>query len=132
MVSSLGNCPKCGKLYLKVRKICDACFEKQEEDFRKVSSYLWDHPGCSMKELSEGTDVSTSQIRQFIMENRILIGQFSNLSYPCDSCGKPIKHGRTCPSCLKNVRELAQTIEFEKQKEKEEKDRPSSYKIYRD
>ncbi|WP_147535397.1 flagellar protein [Bacillus marasmi] len=131
MVSKLGNCPKCGKLFLKVRKVCDDCYEKQEEDFRKVSGYLWDHPGCNIKELSEGAEVSIAQIRQFIMENRIIIGQFSNLSYPCDQCGKQIRQGKTCPSCLKNVTELAQKVEFEKNQKKDD-NRPSSYKIYRD
>lgn len=132
MVSNLGNCPKCGKLFVRVRKICDACYEKQEEDYRKVSEYLWEHPGCSMKELNEGAKVSVLQIRQFIMENRIIIGQFANLSYPCDHCGKLIKHGKTCPSCLKNVSELAQKVEFEKKQSQNEDKRPSSYKIYRD
>lgn len=132
LVVKLGNCPKCGKLYVQVRKICDTCFEKQEDDYRKVSEYLWDNPGSSMKQLSETTEVSVSQIRQFIMEKRILISQFSNLSYPCDTCGNLIKQGRTCPSCLKNIKELAHKVEFEKQKEKSDKNKSSSYKIYRD
>jgi flagellar operon protein (TIGR03826 family) len=128
MVSRLSNCPKCGKLFIRVREICDDCYEKQEEDYQKVSSYLWDHPGCNIQELSNATGVSVSQIRQFILANRIIISQFKNLSYPCDTCGKMIKEGKTCPSCLKKIIELASKVEKEKQTKKNE--RSSSYKIH--
>jgi uncharacterized protein len=130
LFSQLSNCPKCGKLFLKIRPICDECYQKQEEDFRKVSSHLWDYPGSNIQELSEATEVSVAQIRQFILAGRILMGQFVNLTYPCDNCGRMIKEGKTCSHCLENIKELAIKVEKEIQSDKSEK--TSSYKIYRD
>ncbi|WP_318507800.1 hypothetical protein [Bacillus sp. T3] len=117
MVAPLGNCPKCGKLFLKVRMICDDCYDKQEEDYRKVSSYLWDYPGTTIEQLNRATEVTVSQIRQFILSNRIIVSQYTNLEYPCENCGTMIKEGKTCKACLGNINQLAQNVEKEIQNE---------------
>jgi uncharacterized protein len=109
----LGNCPKCRKLYLRVREICDDCYQKQEGDYLKVASYLRDYPGITIQELSEETKVSISQIRHFILIGRIIIGHFPNLSYPCETCGVMIKTGKTCTTCNKAIQELTEQIEKE-------------------
>ncbi|MCL6571020.1 MAG: flagellar protein [Bacillus sp. (in: Bacteria)] len=106
----LRNCPKCGKLYLRIRDICDACFQKQEEEFLKVAAYLREYPGITIQELSDATDVSVSQIRQYIWAKRILVAKFSNLSYPCEMCGSMIRSGRKCPSCMDTMKQLASQI----------------------
>lgn len=116
---------------MRVRAICDDCFEKQEEDYRKVSSYLWDHPGTTIQELSKATEVTVSQIRQFILANRIIVSQFVNMTYPCENCGSMIKEGKTCKSCIGNIHQLAQKIEQERQNKEKDK-KISSYKYRND
>lgn len=102
------NCPKCGKIYLRVRDICDDCFQKQELDYLSVADYLRDYPGSTIHEVSEATHISVSQIRQFILAGRILIGNFPNLSYPCEVCGSMIKTGKRCKNCNETISRLAQ------------------------
>lgn len=105
--TQLGNCPKCGKLYMRIRSICNECYQKQEDDFLKTAKYLRDHRGSTIQELSEDTGVTITQIRQFIWAGRIIVNQFPNLSYPCESCGSPIQTGRKCSSCLDTLNQLA-------------------------
>jgi flagellar operon protein (TIGR03826 family) len=112
--AQLGNCIKCGKLFLRLRDICNDCYQKQEDDFNKTSAYLRDEPGSTIQEVSEATNVSVAQIRQFILEGRILVGQFTNLSYPCEICGSMIRTGRTCKSCMESLNELHFRYENEK------------------
>ncbi|MEH7251815.1 flagellar protein [Neobacillus niacini] len=109
----LGNCPKCRKLYLRIREICDDCYQKQDEDYLKVAVYLREYPGTTIQVLSDETAVSIAQIRHFIMIGRIIMGNFPNLSYPCETCGNMIKTGRTCSSCRDTIQQLTAKIEQE-------------------
>lgn len=116
MTVKLGNCKRCGKLYLRMRDFCDDCYQKQEDDFLKVAEYLRDHPGIIIQELSEETQVSILQIRQFILEGRILVGNFPNLSYPCENCGTMIRTGKTCDICNDTLQQLSmQNLQEEKE-----------------
>lgn len=102
----LGNCTKCGKLFLRIRDLCNDCYQKQEDDFLKVSTYLRNQSGSTIQELSDATKVSIAQIRQFILAGRILVGEFTNLSYPCETCGSMIQTGRSCSSCMASINKL--------------------------
>ncbi|WP_312476088.1 flagellar protein [Neobacillus sp.] len=114
----LTNCPKCGKLFLRIRNICDVCYKKQEDDFLKAAAYLRDHTGITLQELSEATDVSVTQIRQFIWAGRILVDNFPNLSYPCESCRNMIQKGRKCSSCMDTLNRLANQVGIKEENEK--------------
>lgn len=107
----LGNCPKCGKLFLRITVLCAACYQKQEEDYLKAADYLRDHSGGTIQELSDATEVSIAQIRQFILAERILVSQFPNLSYPCETCGSMIRTGKTCSNCMDTLNKLANQVE---------------------
>jgi uncharacterized protein len=104
--AKLGNCPKCRKLYLRIRDICEDCYQKQEEDYMKVASYLREYPGTTLQVLSEETEVSVANIRHFIIIGRIITAHFPNLSYPCETCGNMIKTGKTCSRCRKKIDQL--------------------------
>ncbi|WP_042374197.1 hypothetical protein [Neobacillus jeddahensis] len=106
----LRNCPKCQKVYLWVRDICDNCYQKQEEDYLRVADYLREYPGSNIYEVSEATGVTVAQIRQFILADRILVGHFENLEYPCETCGTMIKSGKKCPKCLEAITQLAKQM----------------------
>lgn len=115
LAAQLGNCRKCGRLFLRIRDICDECFQKQEEDFIKAAEYLRDYPGSTIQELSEATKVSVGQIREFILAERIVAGYFPNLSYPCESCGTMIRSGKNCSACKDNLKQLAKQMEKKEQ-----------------
>jgi len=117
----LGNCPKCRKLYLRIRNICDECYQKQEDDYLKVAAYLREYPGSTLQEVSDETKISVPQIRQFILAGRILMGSFPNLSYPCETCGKMIRGGKTCKSCLAQVNQLSNHTSKEEKEHSQEK-----------
>ncbi|MEH7073158.1 flagellar protein [Neobacillus drentensis] len=124
----LGNCPKCKKLYLRVRNICDECYQKQEEDYLKTAAYLREYPGSTIQEVSDETKVSVTQIRQYILSGRILMGSFPNLSYPCEICGNMIRGGKACKSCLAQVNQISnQTSKEEKEHNPEKNNNAGGY-----
>lgn len=109
----LGNCPRCGKLYLRFREICDHCYQKEEDDYIKAADYLRENPGITIYDLSEATKVSIPQIRQFIWSGRIIAGQFPSLQYPCEICGSLIRAGKRCSSCTETASQLSSNVEKE-------------------
>lgn len=128
MSVQLVNCRKCGKLYLRVKGICEDCYKKQELDFTKVSGYLKEFPGSTIQELSEATEVSIGQIREFIMADRLLSGKFTNLTYPCESCGTAIQSGKLCINCMTTINQLAKQMERDvTNRVKEKTGKPSGY-----
>ncbi|MDQ0199582.1 flagellar protein [Neobacillus ginsengisoli] len=110
----LGNCSRCGKLFLRIRNFCDECYQKQEDDFLKAAAFLRDFPGSTIQEVNEATKVTVAQIRQFIWDGRILVSDLPNLSYPCETCGNMIRAGRTCSTCIETLNKLASQINNEK------------------
>jgi uncharacterized protein len=110
-LNNLGNCIKCGKLFLKIRDICQDCFQKQEDQFILVNDYLRNHKNSTIQDVSDETGVSIAQIRLFILANRIQVNLFPNLSYPCDTCGSQIKEGKKCQSCIDTIKEFSKQIE---------------------
>lgn len=128
VTGKLGNCSKCGRLYLRVRAICDDCFQKQEEDYHQAATYLRNNPGSTIQELHEATNVSIAQIRQFIWTGRIISGNFPNLSYPCEACGSMIQKGKTCSTCLGNINKLASKVQNEGNEQKrDQKEKNNGY-----
>jgi uncharacterized protein len=110
-LTNLGNCFRCGKLFLKIRDICQDCYQKQEDNFVLVNDYLRNHKSGTIQEVSDETGVSIAQIRQFILANRIQVNNFPNLTYPCDTCGSQIKEGKKCHSCMVTIKELSKQAE---------------------
>ncbi|MBT2657800.1 flagellar protein [Bacillus sp. ISL-18] len=110
VLPKMGNCPKCKKLFLQLRDICDDCYQKQETDFLNVNDFLRRNKGCTIQELSEATKVSIGQIRQFILSGRLLLVQFPNISYPCEICGNMIRTGKACSSCTETVNKLNKQV----------------------
>lgn len=123
----LGNCPKCRKLYLRIRNICDECHQKAEEDYLKTASYLREYPGSTIQEVSEETKVSVAQIREYILTGRILMGSFPNLTYPCETCGNMIRAGRVCKICSTQINQLETNSQKEVEHSPERNDKAGGY-----
>jgi len=102
------NCKRCGKLYNYIGgpMLCPICLDKDEEDFKRIKDYLYENPGASMAEISSVLEISTEKITRFLREGRLeIINNENNLILECESCGRPIKTGRYCDDCAREMRE---------------------------
>ncbi|TWI59943.1 TIGR03826 family flagellar region protein [Halalkalibacter nanhaiisediminis] len=116
-MKDVANCPRCGKIFVKaLRPICQHCSREQEDNFDKVSKFMRTRQNrmATLRQVHEETKVPLEQIHQFIREKRILVSQFPNLGYPCESCGTIIQEGRVCESCKDNITSGLEQLEKEK------------------
>ena len=100
------NCVRCGSLfaYQFGAPICENCQNEEEEEFKKVKEYLYDHPGASMVELVNVLEIKMERIRHYLKEGRLEIqGEGSNLMLECESCGTSISTGKLCQECTNNM-----------------------------
>ncbi len=95
------NCKKCGRIYNYVVgvNLCPSCREGLETKFQEVKSYIQEHRGAGIQELSETCDVEVGQIQQWIREERLVFSEDSPISIGCETCGTMIKTGRFCQKC---------------------------------
>lgn len=100
------NCKKCNKIfnYIGGAQICPDCKQEDEEDFKKVKEYLYDHPKASMYEVSKELNISIQRIKGYLKEGRLeIVGDGGNMFLECERCGKSISSGRYCNECSKDV-----------------------------
>lgn len=100
------TCSKCGRLFNWVGigpRLCPFCKEREEEIFKTVKNYLWDHKGANMKEVMENCGATEKQIKQWIREQRIEFAKESGVTVDCERCGKPILSGKMCADCRKQM-----------------------------
>lgn len=95
------NCRKCGRIfnYVLGAPICPACKEKAEAKFQEVKDYIRDNKGATIPEISEVCQVETSQIHQWIREERLVFADDSPIGINCENCDTMIKTGRFCEKC---------------------------------
>lgn len=117
------NCKQCGRLFNYMGKtLCPECLKGKEDEFTIVKNYIRENPSSGIAEVSEATGTSVKQIRQWVREERLLLTEPSaTAGINCESCGRPIRTGRLCPSCKNQVsRELATAYVTEKPKNEHE------------
>jgi len=94
------NCKKCGKVFTSYGdKICYECKEKEEELFKIVKQYIYDHPNATIDEISADTEVDKETILRFIKDGRLEIVSGSISTLKCERCGAIITTGRFCNNC---------------------------------
>lgn len=110
---NIRNCTRCGKIYnYDGFKICHNCRKDDEQDFQKVKEYLYDNPGASVPEVSDGTEVEARKIIDFLREGRLEVAEGSNLILECENCGDSIRTGRFCDKCASGLqKELGQVVD---------------------
>lgn len=102
-MSNLRNCSKCGRVFpFQGRNICPTCLGKEEDEFQLVRKYVRDHPGASVIEVSEQTEVEEDKILQFLRDGR-LQSRGLTASLRCERCGGTISTGRFCEKCFKDI-----------------------------
>ena len=99
------NCRNCGNIfnYLSGPIVCPACKESLEAKFQEVKLYIEEHPGVGIKQVSDACDAETSQIQQWLREERLEVTENSAIYLNCESCGAPIRSGRYCDKCRNNL-----------------------------
>ncbi|WP_310601950.1 flagellar protein [Anaerosporobacter sp.] len=123
------NCKDCGKLfnYIGGMPLCQACLKRLDDKFVQVKAYIYDHPGAGVNEVAEENDVTASQIRKWIREERLAFSDDSPIGLACESCGEIIKTGRFCKKCkdkmANNLGNLYQEKVSEPQVKKDPRDR---------
>ena len=98
------NCRNCGKLfnYISGPFVCPGCRDALEAKFQEVKKYIYEHPGVNISDVSEACDVETSQVRQWVREERLEFTEGS-LELACEKCGTAITSGRFCPKCKSSM-----------------------------
>ncbi|GAF67106.1 flagellar operon protein [Bacillus sp. TS-2] len=134
-LNQVNNCPKCGALFVKaLRSLCNACYKEQEDCYDRVSRFMRKKHNrmATIQEVHEKTEVSLELIQQFVREGRILVSQFPNLAYPCESCGQLIQQGRICGSCKSQItgglEKIDREKEFKNQLKKNESEQNRTYR----
>ncbi len=95
------NCKGCGKLfnYISGPPLCPTCARTLDAKFEEVKEYVYEHPRVDIQEVSEVFEISVSQIKQWIREERLSFAEDSMIGLDCERCGAIIKTGRYCKAC---------------------------------
>lgn len=122
------NCKTCGKLfnYMGGPPFCPTCQKDLEEKFAQVKEYIYDNPSAGIQQVAEDNEVSTSQIKRWIREERLSFSEESSVGLECENCGAMIKTGRFCGHCKDKMANKLGNVYKEPAKEpvKKTKDNP--------
>lgn len=99
------SCKQCKRLfnYLTGPSICPACKDGLEKKFIEVKEYIRENPHEGINEVAAANDVTATQIRRWIREERLAFSDESGIGIDCESCGKIIKSGRLCEDCKEKL-----------------------------
>lgn len=105
-MGDIRNCKQCGKMfqYTGITKICAKCAREDDELFKIVKEYVYDHPGCTITEVSEETEVNEDRILRYLRQGKLEItGEGGSLVLDCERCGVAIRTGRFCDPCAHEI-----------------------------
>lgn len=95
------NCPRCGKVFVKISKpICEQCVKEEEQIFDKVRDYIKENPDKTVAQVAEECEVTVKRILGYIRDGRIDASGGMKDDISCSKCGKPIRGGRMCEKCV--------------------------------
>ncbi|WLR50602.1 hypothetical protein LC040_15245 [Bacillus tianshenii] len=119
-MADLGNCPKCGRLYVRnLAGICDMCRKEEEKQFDLVYKYIRkkENRKATIDQIEEDTGVLKDTIMRFVKEGRLRTSQFPNIGYGCKRCGTVIREGEMCSRCVSSIKNDLQRHDREKERE---------------
>lgn len=95
------NCRKCGRVfnYIIGQTLCLSCRDELENKFKEVKEYVQKNRGCGINDVAEACEVESSQIKQWIREERLEFTEDSMIGLACEICGASIRTGRYCEKC---------------------------------
>lgn len=96
----LAKCARCGKLFNRIKlPVCPPCEIEEEKEILTVQVYMRDHPGDSLEEVSNGTNIYLEDIERWITEKRLTVVSIQGVALKCIICGTPVVTGRICSRC---------------------------------
>lgn len=106
-MAEIRNCKQCGRIfqYNGMSKICSRCHKKDDDQYQVVKEYVYDNRGATINEISEETGVDEDRILRYIRAGKLeIVGEDSSILIQCERCGKGIRTGRFCDSCIEELR----------------------------
>ncbi len=99
------NCRGCGRIFNYVAGpfLCLKCREEMEVKFQEVKEFIRSNPGVGINEVSVACDVPTSQIQQWLREERLEVTESSPIFLSCEGCGANIRSGKYCDKCKSSM-----------------------------
>ncbi len=103
MVNNFRTCKFCGKIFSYMGKdLCPQCIRDLENKFTTIREYLYKHPGASVAQVSEDTEVDEKMILYFLREGRLEMKNAGGF-LSCEKCGASITTGRLCKQCMNSL-----------------------------
>lgn len=99
------NCARCGRLYEYngISDYCPICMQYDEANFQRIKEYLNEHPKATVLQVAGGLDIPVKMIKKYLKEGRLEVIEAENFFLECERCGTPIKTGRYCEECIRNL-----------------------------
>ncbi|MEE1132586.1 MAG: hypothetical protein UHX00_13275 [Caryophanon sp.] len=109
---TIQNCERCRALFhKKVKDICPACVQKEDDDFQKIRLFLKRNKTIELITVSKETGVELDVIYQFLQEGRVILSHSVQSGYPCKECGTTISTGALCTPCEEKRNDVHQTLQ---------------------
>ncbi|NBH84483.1 hypothetical protein D7X88_15620 [bacterium C-53] len=97
---------------------CEKCHAILYDNYGIVRNYVEEHRGATTAEIAAKTGVNQRQISDMVREGRFEVTEDSKTFLKCYGCGRPIRAGRYCPTCLQ-LQEARERREEEKKQKKQ-------------
>ena len=117
------TCRRCGRLfnYLSGDDTCPVCRNKEEDVFKSVKDYLYEHKGAGFYEVKDALGIEGDLLRKWLREGRIEFAHGTDSGIVCERCGQPIPSGKYCEKCKAEMAGDLKSVYPEKAKELAEK-----------
>lgn len=103
---ALTSCPRCGKIFEKIRfPVCPRCQDDEEKDYDKVRQALDECPEMNADQVSELTQVDIAAISRMLKEGLISNATMLSGEIKCGMCGAPAISAskKLCQACLEKL-----------------------------
>jgi hypothetical protein len=101
----LSNCPKCRRLFPKVKesRLCSECSKAEEDQFEILRRFIQDNPKSTIGVVSNATGVSPKRILLYVREGRLILSEGMMGELKCSQCETPIEKGSMCDKCSREI-----------------------------
>lgn len=112
------NCPKCGRVFTRIKDtLCPDCLKKEEDTYNLVRDYIKANPNSTMTQITKDTGVSTRKINKYLRDGRLEVTSGISDFLKCMSCGVPITTGKFCRNCSSKLSKSFEGVAVYSEKE---------------
>ena len=95
-------CRFCRKNYQGISNLCPKCVQELDRKYLILRNQLDEKPNCTIRELSQDTEVDERTILFLVREGRLMLKSAST-DIKCIKCGTAIVSGKYCDACKNNI-----------------------------